>query len=163
MCSTGKTPTTRLTSAEGFTSSSMDMHTVAMQRLDVQTVSSCEDVRHNMDHAAELMYASNLINSVEDNFGRTMLSLDEITKSVPSGCVPQLQPHGVDCNRNLCYHMMFRTLDGTCNNLEKPMQGAAFRQYIRRVLFSTYTDASLKMNVENFTGNQIVIDKNGIW
>ncbi|KIH63959.1 hypothetical protein ANCDUO_05733 [Ancylostoma duodenale] len=137
-----------MTSSEGFTSSSMDMQTVSMQRLDVQSVSSCEEVRNNMDHAAELMYASNLINSVEDNFGRTMLSLDEITKSVPSGCVPQLQPHGVDCNRNLCYHMMFRTLDGTCNNLEKPMQGAAFRQYIRRVLFSTASTSAPRTSLK---------------
>ncbi|ETN74234.1 hypothetical protein NECAME_04099 [Necator americanus] len=65
-------------------------HPVPLQRLDIQSVDSCEAVRNNMAHAAELMYASDLINSVEDNFGRTMLSLDEITKSVPSGCVPQV-------------------------------------------------------------------------
>uniref|UniRef100_A0A0N4X310 Animal hem peroxidase n=1 Tax=Haemonchus placei TaxID=6290 RepID=A0A0N4X310_HAEPC len=104
---------------------------VPLQQLTVQRVTSCTAVRNDMQHAAELMIASNLINSVEDNFGRTTLSIDEITKSVPSGCVPQLTSNGVDCNKNLCYHLMYRTLDGTCNNLDKPMQGAAFRQYIR--------------------------------
>ncbi|VDL80983.1 unnamed protein product [Nippostrongylus brasiliensis] len=104
---------------------------IPQQQLSVDRVGSCEAVRRDMRHAAELMIASNLINPVEDNFGRTVISVDEITKSVPSGCVPQLSPAGVDCNKNLCYHLMYRTLDGTCNNLEKPMQGAAFRQYIR--------------------------------
>ncbi|XGW08013.1 hypothetical protein V3C99_010828 [Haemonchus contortus] len=104
---------------------------VPLQPLTVQRVTSCTAVRNDMKRAAELMIASNLINSVEDNFGRTTLSIDEITKSVPSGCVPQLTSNGVDCNKNLCYHLMYRTLDGTCNNLDKPMQGAAFRQYIR--------------------------------
>ncbi|PIO63041.1 hypothetical protein TELCIR_15377, partial [Teladorsagia circumcincta] len=104
---------------------------VPLQQMAVNRVSSCSAVRNDLRHAAELMIASNLINSVEDNFGRTTLSIDDITKSVPSGCVPQLSSSGVDCNKNLCYHLMFRTLDGTCNNLDKPMQGAAFRQYIR--------------------------------
>lgn len=110
---------------------SSEAENVPVQQLDVERVSSCTAVRNDMKHAAELMIVSNLVNPVEDNFGRILLSVDDITKSVPSGCVPQLQPNGVDCNKNLCYHLMYRTLDGTCNNLDKPMQGAAFRPYIR--------------------------------
>ncbi|KAK6034207.1 hypothetical protein COOONC_28286 [Cooperia oncophora] len=99
--------------------------------MTVKRVSSCTAVRNDMPHAAELMIASNLINSVEDNFGRMTLSIDDITKSVPSGCVPQLSSSGVDCNKNLCYHLMYRTLDGTCNNLDRPMQGRDSGPYIR--------------------------------
>lgn len=36
------------------------------------------------------MSISQLVNSVEDNFGRTMLSIDDVTRSVPNGCVPQV-------------------------------------------------------------------------
>lgn len=77
------------------------------------------------------MSISRLINPVEDNFGRNMLSIDDVTRSVPTGCVPQLSEVGVDCRKSLCYHLMYRTLDGTCNNLEKPMRGAAFRPFNR--------------------------------
>ncbi|CAI4221322.1 unnamed protein product [Auanema sp. JU1783] len=98
---------------------------------DLTPVTRCEDVVSKSSRASELMALSGLINSVEDNFGRTMLSIDEVTKSVATGCVPQLQDRGVDCSKNLCYHLVYRTLDGTCNNLKKPMQGAAFRKYIR--------------------------------
>uniref|UniRef100_A0A158P6F3 peroxidase n=1 Tax=Angiostrongylus cantonensis TaxID=6313 RepID=A0A158P6F3_ANGCA len=77
------------------------------------------------------MIASNLVNTAEETFGRHLLSIDDISKSIPKGCVPQLESDGVDCRKNLCYHLMFRTLDGTCNNLERPMLGAAFRPYIR--------------------------------
>ncbi|WKX96698.1 hypothetical protein Q1695_012829 [Nippostrongylus brasiliensis] len=124
-------PATPAAPIPSSTTLASESEVIPQQQLSVDRVGSCEAVRRDMRHAAELMIASNLINPVEDNFGRTVISVDEITKSVPSGCVPQLSPAGVDCNKNLCYHLMYRTLDGTCNNLEKPMQGAAFRQYIR--------------------------------
>ncbi|CAD6190102.1 unnamed protein product [Caenorhabditis auriculariae] len=98
---------------------------------DIKPVTSCEQVVPFINQAAEVMAVSKLVNPVEDNFGRNTLSLDDVTRSVSSGCVIQLSQDGVDCNKNLCYHLMYRSFDGTCNNLEKPMQGAAFRQFIR--------------------------------
>lgn len=105
--------------------------TVTIPPSSLTPVNSCERVKDSIAQASELMSISRLINPVEDNFGRNMLSIDDITRSVPTGCVPQLSDAGVDCRKSLCYHLMYRTLDGTCNNLDKPMQGAAFRRFNR--------------------------------
>ncbi|CAI5442646.1 unnamed protein product [Caenorhabditis angaria] len=105
--------------------------TVTIPQSKLSPVSTCQAVKEQIKSASELMAISRLINPVEDNFGRNLLSIDDVTRSVPLGCVPELNPAGVDCSKNLCYHMMYRTLDGTCNNLEKPMQGSAFRRFIR--------------------------------
>ncbi|KAE9420852.1 hypothetical protein Angca_007190, partial [Angiostrongylus cantonensis] len=110
---------------------SMTSEPVQLEKIDEENLKRCEEVRKHIGHAAELMIASNLVNTAEETFGRHLLSIDDISKSIPKGCVPQLESDGVDCRKNLCYHLMFRTLDGTCNNLERPMLGAAFRPYIR--------------------------------
>ncbi|CAI2336428.1 unnamed protein product [Caenorhabditis sp. 36 PRJEB53466] len=131
--------TTTASSTQGFnggfvqttTVSSGPTTTVIIPPSDLTPVNSCDRVKDSIAQASELMSISRLINPVEDNFGRNMLSIDDITRSVPTGCVPQLSDVGVDCHKSLCYHLMYRTLDGTCNNLEKPMHGAAFRPFNR--------------------------------
>lgn len=52
-----------------------------------------------------------------------------------SGCMAhRLTPN---CSRNMCYHMKYRTLDGTCNNLEHANWGASLTGF-RRILKPIY-------------------------
>jgi len=87
--------------------------------------------------------SSGLLQAVEDVAGRQILSLDDITRAVPSGCVPEL--NSLECSRSLCFHLAYRSMDGTsvgiyyvnmhfvgtCNNLKRPLLGASFRAYLR--------------------------------
>uniref|UniRef100_A0AC34R5D8 ShKT domain-containing protein n=1 Tax=Panagrolaimus sp. JU765 TaxID=591449 RepID=A0AC34R5D8_9BILA len=97
----------------------------------VTQVGDCAAVAQNFSHAAEVLSSSGLVNPVEDLSSRTLLSIDDITKAVSTGCVPQLT--SADCQRSLCYHLSYRSFDGTCNNLQHPLRGAAFREYIRQL------------------------------
>ncbi|KAL7075683.1 hypothetical protein ACQ4LE_005051, partial [Meloidogyne hapla] len=65
------------------------------------------------------------VSTHEDTTIRRTISTSDVRVSNNAfGCSPALtRPN---CNKNLCYHLKFRTLDGTCNNLEKPLFGAAF-------------------------------------
>uniref|UniRef100_A0A0N5AG37 peroxidase n=1 Tax=Syphacia muris TaxID=451379 RepID=A0A0N5AG37_9BILA len=61
---------------------------------------------------------------------RRTLSVNDIRSSnINDGCVRALPKH--DCRINLCFHLNFRSLDGSCNNLDHPTYGAAFSPYIR--------------------------------
>lgn len=56
--------------------------------------------------------------------------MNDIKRSnIRIGCVSKLS--STNCATNLCFHMRFRTFDGTCNNFDSPLKGAAFRPYIR--------------------------------
>ncbi|XP_070556076.1 peroxidasin-like isoform X2 [Ptychodera flava] len=55
---------------------------------------------------------------------------------VISGCNGLNNP--IQCE-NLCFHARYRTFDGTCNNLDKPHQGAALRPFAR-LLRPVYED-----------------------
>ncbi|KAI1709417.1 heme peroxidase domain-containing protein [Ditylenchus destructor] len=112
-------PSRNATSEGGASSSSSN----------VAAAGSCSQIAENPENAAEQMASSNLINPVEEIGSRTLLSIDDVTKAVSSGCVPQLASG--DCSQALCYHLSYRSLDGVCNNLKKPLLGAAFRTYIR--------------------------------
>ncbi|KAI6230506.1 CRE-MLT-7 protein [Aphelenchoides fujianensis] len=103
----------------------------------IAAVGSCGAVAQNQSHAIELLVGSGLVNPIEDSGSRVMLSLDDITRSVSTGCVPQLT--SADCNVGLCYHLAYRTMDGACNNFRNTLSGASFRPY-QRLLPPEYDD-----------------------
>uniref|UniRef100_A0A915MWB5 ShKT domain-containing protein n=1 Tax=Meloidogyne javanica TaxID=6303 RepID=A0A915MWB5_MELJA len=106
--------------------------------------SSCAEIADKSENAAEQLASSGLLQPVEDVAGRQILSLDDITRAVPSGCVPEL--NSLECSRSLCFHLAYRSMDGTsvsiyyvnmhfvgtCNNLKRPLLGASFRAYLSR-------------------------------
>ncbi|VDO17280.1 unnamed protein product, partial [Haemonchus placei] len=53
------------------------------------------------------------------------------------GCAEVQIP--ASCSNNECFHKSFRSIDGTCNNFENPIVGAAFSPFIR-LLPSAYDD-----------------------
>lgn len=70
------------------------------------------------------------VTTTEDIQPRRVMSVNDVRNSNANfGCVSTLPPH--NCRKNLCYHLKFRTLDGTCNNLDKPLAGAAFSPLTR--------------------------------
>ncbi|VBB34573.1 unnamed protein product, partial [Acanthocheilonema viteae] len=90
----------------------------------------CKQIQANPSNAAEILLRERLIFSIEDLSGRRPLTQEEVVRSnIAFGCVPRLDE--AECQRSLCYNLYYRTMDGTCNNLLRPLHGAAFRPYNR--------------------------------
>uniref|UniRef100_A0AAF5PWT0 peroxidase n=3 Tax=Wuchereria bancrofti TaxID=6293 RepID=A0AAF5PWT0_WUCBA len=105
--------------------------TSTTQRLTV--LDRCKQIQANPSNAAEILLRERLIFSVEDLSGRRALTQEEVVQSnMAFGCVPRLDE--AECQRSLCYNLYYRTMDGTCNNLLRPLRGAAFRPYNRLLL-----------------------------
>ncbi|CAB4061543.1 PXDN [Lepeophtheirus salmonis] len=51
-----------------------------------------------------------------------------------SGCESHRSESDLDCTRDLCFHSMYRTIDGTCNNYEYPLRGASLTTFKRLML-----------------------------
>uniref|UniRef100_A0A0K0F465 peroxidase n=1 Tax=Strongyloides venezuelensis TaxID=75913 RepID=A0A0K0F465_STRVS len=113
-------------------------------------IESCRRLLSDPTNLAVNIKKDNLVFTAEDNDGRRTLSLDDVIRSnLANACTPRLDDS--NCERNLCYNLYFRTMDGTCNNLEKPLQGASYRPY-NRLLPPEYDDglgapvSSIKIN-----------------
>nr|CDJ94617.1 Metridin ShK toxin and Haem peroxidase domain containing protein [Haemonchus contortus] len=66
----------------------------------------------------------------EDTSHRRTLSINDVRNSNANfNCAPTQQ--APNCNKNLCYHLRFRTFDGTCNNFNRPLLGSAFTALMR--------------------------------
>ncbi|KRY72255.1 Peroxidase mlt-7, partial [Trichinella pseudospiralis] len=83
-----------------------------------------EMLRLNGSERFQEMARNGAIVVFEDATSRRLLSArDMVTNNQMMGCFREQDSS--DCNRNLCFHAMYRTLDGTCNNLRNPLVGAA--------------------------------------
>ncbi|CAB3404759.1 unnamed protein product [Caenorhabditis bovis] len=70
------------------------------------------------------------ITTNEDTSSRKTLSIRDVRDSnMNFNCAPTQQVP--NCNKNLCYHLRYRTFDGTCNNFQRPMSGSAFSALMR--------------------------------
>uniref|UniRef100_A0A0K0DH06 peroxidase n=1 Tax=Angiostrongylus cantonensis TaxID=6313 RepID=A0A0K0DH06_ANGCA len=84
----------------------------------------------------------------EDTSHRKTLSINDVRNSNANfNCAPTQQ--SPNCNRNLCYHLKFRTFDGTCNNLNRPLAGSAFSALVR--LKTPMYDNGLNAPTSSFT------------
>ncbi|KRZ10274.1 Peroxidase mlt-7 [Trichinella zimbabwensis] len=83
-----------------------------------------EMLRLNGSERLQEMARNGAIVVFEDATSRRLLSArDMVTNNQMMGCFREQDSS--DCNRNMCFHAMYRTLDGTCNNLRNPLVGAA--------------------------------------
>ncbi|TMS40178.1 hypothetical protein L596_006590 [Steinernema carpocapsae] len=90
----------------------------------------CRQIQANPSNAAESLIREGLIFATEDNSGRRTLSQEQVVRSnIANACVPRNDE--AECLRSLCYNLHYRTMDGTCNNFQIPLRGAAFRPYNR--------------------------------
>lgn len=80
----------------------------------------------------------NFVQTTEDVSMRRTMSANDVKLSVGQfGCVATLSVP--NCKKNLCYHLRYRTFDGSCNNLNSPLLGAAFMP-LGRFLEPAYDD-----------------------
>ena len=54
-----------------------------------------------------------------------------------SGCEVHASRRLIDCATDMCFHVNFRTIDGTCNNVQRPLIGASFTTF-RRLIAPQY-------------------------
>ncbi len=51
-----------------------------------------------------------------------------------SGCEAHRAKREVNCSEDMCFHAKYRTIDGTCNNLQNPLWGASLTAFKRLLL-----------------------------
>ena len=54
-----------------------------------------------------------------------------------SGCEVHASRRELECASDICFHRQYRTIDGTCNNIQKPLRGASFTTF-RRLIAPRY-------------------------
>lgn len=81
-----------------------------------------------MDHRRTFCYfsfsPSDAYQSVQEILSPTQVRL----VAELSGCAETRPP--IDCT-NMCFHMKYRSIDGACNNLRRPMLGSSLTKFGR--------------------------------
>ncbi|CAO4364886.1 unnamed protein product [Caenorhabditis nigoni] len=130
---TTTTTTTTTTQAPATTHFTREFTQPATTRSFINTASNarCREIINDPIVAAEDMWRERLSVSTEDNSRRQTVDLDQVIRSnTANACTPRLDE--ADCEANMCYNALYRTLDGTCNNMKgEPLRGASYRPYTR--------------------------------
>ncbi|UMM17181.1 hypothetical protein L5515_013861 [Caenorhabditis briggsae] len=127
------TTTTTTTQAPATTHFTREFTQPPTTRSFINTASNarCREIINDPIVAAEDMWRERLSVSTEDNSRRQAVDLDQVIRSnTANACTPRLDE--ADCEANMCYNALYRTLDGTCNNMKgEPLRGASYRPYTR--------------------------------
>ncbi|ULU05201.1 hypothetical protein L3Y34_017725 [Caenorhabditis briggsae] len=127
------TTTTTTTQAPATTHFTREFTQPPTTRSFINTASNarCREIINDPIVAAEDMWRERLSVSTEDNSRRQTVDLDQVIRSnTANACTPRLDE--ADCEANMCYNALYRTLDGTCNNMKgEPLRGASYRPYTR--------------------------------
>ncbi|PIC45219.1 hypothetical protein B9Z55_005312 [Caenorhabditis nigoni] len=130
---TTTTTTTTTTQAPATTHFTREFTQPPTTRSFINTASNarCREIINDPIVAAEDMWRERLSVSTEDNSRRQTVDLDQVIRSnTANACTPRLDE--ADCEANMCYNALYRTLDGTCNNMKgEPLRGASYRPYTR--------------------------------
>lgn len=88
--------------------------------------------------ATKVKAKKNLLNSAGDFVYEDLVSPInlELIANV-SGCEAHRASREVNCSLDMCFHAKYRAIDGTCNNFQKPLQGASLTAF-KRLLPANY-------------------------
>ena len=108
-----------------------DVERLSMIRLSPQKICGEKDLLLLLKVLQSDDYNLVLKTKVSDNSRRQTVDLDQVIRSnTANACTPRLDE--ADCEANMCYNALYRTMDGTCNNMKgDPLRGSSYRPYTR--------------------------------
>ncbi|CAI2340685.1 unnamed protein product [Caenorhabditis sp. 36 PRJEB53466] len=110
------------------------------RQLDVPTTRTFDDdqnIQFLPSRPSSIPEGCNSVQTVEAETRRIFSSGQLMARFRQQICAEeQIAP---DCSVNQCFHKKYRSMDGTCNNLQNPAKGAAFTAY-SRLMPAAYDD-----------------------
>lgn len=98
---------------------------------------AAEIFERTLELVADKVRAKNSLNAEEFQYEDLVSPFNlELIANV-SGCEAHRVSREVNCSLDMCFHAKYRSIDGTCNNFQKPLQGASLTAF-RRLLPANY-------------------------